>query len=164
MDEEPVTIPDFLPVTFQDEYRDDARRQVEDSRLQRPEPAMGHPRAATGNEFDPQPHPQPQRAVAAAPVQPRGRRLPHWLAAAELPMAVAATLIGLIGVAALTAMWGWFAVTQDPMWWAFAGVGAALFVGLSVVAGVLHRRSCVLIADDRRQQPAGHSEETPAPA
>lgn len=120
MSDESIIIPDFLPASFQDDV-DAARRQVEDSRLQRHE-------AEWTNEPNP-----------AADARRVSRR--PWLAAKDVPMAVGATVIALVGVAALTTVWGWLAVTHESLWWTFAAGGAVVFVGLSVVMGLLYRRT-----------------------
>lgn len=132
MSDESIIIPDFLPASFQDDL-EGARRQVEDSRLQRHE-------AEWTNE--------PKPAAGAHRVSRR-----HWLAAKDVPMAVAATLIALIGVAGLTTVWGWLAVTHESLWWTFAAGGAVVFVGLSVVMGLLCRRTRSLTTASRHPEP-----------
>lgn len=137
MSDESIIIPDFLPASFQDDL-EGARRQVEDSRLQRYE-------AELTNSDQPRSVPEPARA--------RRTSRCSWLAAKDLPMAVGATVIALIGVAALTAVWGWLAVTHESLWWTFAAGGAVLFVGLSVVMGLLYRRTRSLTTASRHLEP-----------
>lgn len=141
MSDESIIIPDFLPASFQDDV-ERARRQVEDSRLQRYEAEL-----ANSDES--------RREPDAGARARRASRLPR-LAAKDVPMAIAATLIALIGVAGLTAVWGWLAVTHESLWWTFAAAGAVLFVGLSVVMGLLYRRTRSLITASR------HPEADPA--
>lgn len=143
MSDESVIIPDFLPASFQDDV-DGARQQVEDSHLQRYEAEL------TNSD---EPRSKPERGARLR----RASRLP-WLAAKDVPTAIAATVIALIGVAGLTGLWGWLAVTREPFWWSFAAGGAVLFVGLSVVMGLLYRRSRSLTTAP------WHSEAVPAPA
>lgn len=125
MQDESIIVPDFLPATFQDDL-DGARRQVEDSHRRRPDPGT-----AGTNE---------PGTTGRAGAHARRNPLLSWLPASDLPMATAATVIGLIGVAALTAVWGWLAITHDSLWWVFAAGGAAVFVGLAVFTGLLHQR------------------------
>lgn len=137
MSDESIIIPDFFPASFQDDL-EGARRQVEDSRLQRYE-------AELTNSDEPRGKPEPGARLR------RASRAP-WLAAKDVPMATAATLIALIGVAGLTGVWGWLAITQESFWWTFAAGGAVLFVGLSVVMGLLVRRSRGLTTAPRQSE------------
>lgn len=137
MSDESIIIPDFLPASFQDDI-DGARRQVEDSRLQRYE-------AEWANSDEPRSEPEPAARARRVSRRP-------WLAAPDLPMAIAATLVGLIGVGGLTAVWGWLAVTHESLWWTFAAGGAVVFVGLSVLMGLLCRRSRNLLAASRHSE------------
>lgn len=145
MSNEPVTIPDFLPTSFQTDV-DEARRQVEDSHLERHEAEMA---AADGDS-------KPRRVVA------RARSRAPWVAASDVPVVTGATLIGLIGVAGLMGVWAWLATTHDPMWWSFTAGGAVVFVGLAVLLGVLLRRSRTLITAPQHREPG--REPTPTPA
>lgn len=139
MHDESVIIPDFLPASFEDEF-DGARQQVEESHLQRHE-------AETPTWDDA--GSKPRRASARS----RGGSRAPWLAGSDLPMVTAAMVVGLIGMASLTGMWGWLAVSRDPLWWGFAVGGAVLFVGLSVLLGVLQHRSRKLVTSERHPEP-----------
>lgn len=136
MSNDPVTIPDFLPTSFQADV-DEARQQVQDSHLERHEAEM----AKTGDS-------KPRRASA------RSRSRMPWMAASQVPIVTGATLIGLIGVAALTGMWAWLATTHDPIWWSFTAGGGVVFVGLAVLLGALIRRSRTLVTASQHPEHA----------
>lgn len=141
MSNDPVTIPDFLPTDFQTEV-DEARRQVEESHLERYEAEMA---AADGDS-------KPRRLVA------RARNRAPWVAASDVPVVTGATLIALIGVAGLIGVWAWLATTHDPIWWSFAAGGAVVFAGLAVLFGALLRRGRTLITGSQ----STHGREEPA--
>lgn len=142
MSNDPVTIPDFLPTDFQTDV-DEARRQVEDSHLQRYEAEMA---AADGGST-------PRRVVA------RARNRVPWVAASDVPVVTGATLIALIGIAGLMGVWAWLATTHDPMWWSFTAGGAVVFAGLAVLFGALLRRGRTLITGSQSE----HGREEPTP-
>lgn len=142
MSNDPVTIPDFLPTSFQADV-DEVRRQVENSHLERHEADMA---AADGDS-------EPRRVRARAP-----RRAPR-VAGSDVPVVTGAALIALIGVAGLTGVWAWLATTHDPMWWSFTAGGAVVFAGLAVLVGALLRRGRMLITGARSE----HGREEPAP-
>lgn len=124
MTDEPITIPDFLPLELEDEHLNDAREQVHQSRhgqQDQVEPA----RAADG---------RPPRAPVAGPL--------GWLSGSEIPLVTVAIAIGLVGVSALTTWWSWLAMTHDPMWWGFTALGGVLLGVLvwATVAVQAHRR------------------------
>lgn len=144
MSNDPVTIPDFLPASFQADV-DEARQQVQDAHLERHEAEM----ATNGDS-------KPRRAGA------RRRSPMSWVAASEVPIVTGATLIGLIGVAALTGMWAWLATTHDPIWWSFSAGGAVVFAGLAVLLGALIRRSRTLVTASQHPEPAREAVPTPA--
>lgn len=142
MSNDPVTIPDFLPASFQTDV-DEARRQVEDSHLQRYEAELA---AADGDS-------KPRGVVA------RVRNRAPWVAASDVPVVTGATLIALIGVAGLMGVWAWLATTHDPMWWSFTAGGAVVFAGLGVLFGALLRRGRTLITGSQPE----HGREEPTP-
>jgi hypothetical protein len=120
MPDEPATTPDFLPDELQNEHLAGAREQVRRSHPGRVRPG----------------------GVAAADEPPAPGRL-SWLSGSELALAIAASVLGLVGMTALTTWWSWLAVTNDPMWWGFTGAGAVVLVLLSWASVVLqahHRR------------------------
>lgn len=127
MTDEPATVPDFLPAELQQQHLAAARQQVHHSRGVADGPAAS---PAT---------PDPDRPGRRA-------RSPHgdlsWLSSYEIPLATAATVIGLVGLAGLTTWWSWLALTADPVWWAFTGMGAALLgvLAWATVALQTHRR------------------------
>lgn len=131
MTDESITIPDFLPLELEDEHLTHAREQVQQSRQSHRQRAKARPRASDD----------------AAPVvggHARGGPV-SWLSSAEIPLVAAATVIGLLGLSALTTWWSWLAVTHDPMWWGFTAVGGLLLGLLAwvTVTVQLHRRRLV---------------------
>lgn len=74
------------------------------------------------------------------------------------PSAIAAVLIGLPGVMALTAVWAWLSLARpSPVWWSLTALGAALsLVGLvsAVRLGLAVRKSPSQRADVTPVDPA----------
>ncbi len=132
MTDDPVTVPDFVPTSIEEQHQEMARQQVRDSRSPRSAP--------------PAPHPEPQDAAvqtrATAQEVTGTRSNPRWLdqlSGSEVGLATAAIVVGLLGVTALTVFWTWLAMSEDPMWWWFTPVGAGLSVALAIAAVALNQ-------------------------
>lgn len=124
MTDDPVTVPDFVPTSLDEQHRETARQQVRESRSPQPVPATPPPEA-------------PQDAAAA-------RSTPRWLdrlSGAEVALATAATIVGLVGVTALTTFWAWLAMSGDPIWWAFTAIGFVLSLGLALAVATLNQHA-----------------------
>lgn len=109
-----AAIPDFVPVSFADEYGVAAAQQVAASRRRRVRPGR-----------------------AKSPGTGRVPRTSRLRSSTDLPMATVAVLLALLGTTGLTVLWGHLAASQDPMWWTFASVGAGVAVVLMLVLSVL---------------------------
>lgn len=135
MTDDPVTVPDFVPTSIDEQHRETARQQVRESRSPQPVPATPPPEA-------------PQDAAvgrrATTQKDAAARSIPRWLdrlSGAEVALATAATIVGLVGVTALTTFWAWLAMSGDPIWWAFTGVGFVLSLGLALAVATLNQHA-----------------------
>lgn len=69
---------------------------------------------------------------------------PRWLdqlSGAQVAVAIAAAIVGMLGVTALTTFWAWLAMSGDPMWWVFTAIGFALSLGLALTVTALNQRA-----------------------
>lgn len=114
MTDEPVTIPDFLPLELEEEHLVQAREQVHGSHHLRAQ--LDGPAQRPANAHDP---------------HDRFAGRLSWISASDLPLVLAAAVMGLLGLTALTTWWSWLAMTGDAMWWGFTGVGAVLLGALA---------------------------------
>lgn len=135
MTDDPVTVPDFVPTTIEEEHRETARQQVRDSRSPQPVPATPPPEA-----------PQDAAVPTQAPTQEvtAAHSAPRWLdrlSGAEVALATAAAIVGLLGVTALTTFWAWLAMSGDPIWWAFTAAGFVLSLGLALAVATLNQHA-----------------------
>lgn len=130
------TAPDYVPEHIQRLHLDEAREQLRHTPVRRLQLVDADKPAGASD----------------GRVRPPARRVQ--------PSAIAAVLIGLPGVMALTGVWAWLLVTRpSPVWWALTALGAALsLVGLvsAVRIGLAVRKS--------RAQPAAVTPVDPAPA
>lgn len=136
MTDDPVTVPDFVPTSIEEQHQAVARQQVRDSRSPRPVPSAPHP--VTPQDAAVQTRATPQEEVTPA------RSTPRWLdrlSGVEVALATAAAIVGLLGVTALTTFWAWLAMSGDPMWWAFTAVGFVLSLGLALAVAVLNQHA-----------------------
>lgn len=140
MTDDPVTVPDFVPTSIDEQHREMARQQVHDSRSPRPVPAMPRPEAPQDAAV--RPHATAQEATAQEATA--ARSTPRWLdrlSGAEVALATAAAIVGLLGLTALTTFWAWLAMSGDPMWWAFTAVGFVLSLALALVVATLNQHA-----------------------
>lgn len=122
-----VPIPDFVPLSWEVEYLEQARVQVLTSRHER--------QLAT-------PDPSLQTAATNGWLATWRTGLPlSWLPTGQAAPATITLLCGWAGLVALTGMWLWLAVTHDVIWWWFTALGGLLTVLLTSVAVRLQRRS-----------------------
>lgn len=128
--------PDYIPEHIQTLHLDEARERLRHTPGRRLEVVDGDKPVVASDD-----HARPRTGLAQ-------------------PSAVAAVLIGLPGVIALTTVWTWLSVTRpSPVWWSLAALGAALsLVGLisAVRIGLAVRNS--------RSQPVDLVPVEPAPA
>lgn len=75
---------------------------------------------------------------ARQPARPHGRFTAACALTGHRPV-VAAAVLGLLGLLALTSLWAWLAATRDPLWWWYATGGLALTVAFAGVQATLHR-------------------------
>lgn len=141
MTDDPVTVPDFVPASIEDQHQEMARQQVRDSRSPRPAPPAPDPVA---------PQEAAVRTRATAPEAPEvpevteTRPSPRWLdrlSGAEVALATAGAIVGLLGVTALTTFWAWLAMSGDATWWGFAAVGFVLSLGLALAVATLNQHA-----------------------
>lgn len=135
MTDEPVTVPDFVPTSIEEPYREMARQQVRDSRSPRPVPPAPHPVA---------PRDAAIQTRATAQEVTAARSTPRWLdrlSGAQVALATAAAIVGLLGATALTTFWAWLAMSGNPMWWGFTAVGFALSLGLALAVATLNQHA-----------------------
>jgi hypothetical protein len=105
-------IPDFIPDEVLAAHAKDARRTVTRSRNGRHAGVVRVAREA-----------QPEAAVAAA------KAPAHAIGAAHHSAVVVGALLSFLGAFAMTALWGWLAVTeQDQIWWVLMSAGVALMM------------------------------------
>lgn len=128
--------PDYIPEHIQTLHLHEAREQLRQTPVRRLEVVDTDEPAASSD----------------------GRARPR--AGLVQPSAIAAVLIGLPGVMALTAVWAWLSLVRpSPVWWSLTALGAALsLVGLvsAVRLGLAVRKS--------RSQRADVPPVDPAPA
>lgn len=135
MTDDSVTVPDFVPTSLEEQHQETARQQVRDSRSPRPLPPAPHPVAPPDAAV--QPPATDQEATTA-------RSTPRWLdrlSGAQVALATAAAVVGLLGVTALTTFWAWLAMNGDPMWWGFAAMGLVLSLGFALAVAALNQHA-----------------------
>lgn len=130
------TAPDYIPEHIQTLHLDDAREQLRQTPVRRLQLVDADKPLDASDD----------------PARPPARRVQ--------PSTIAAVLIGVPGVMALTTVWAWLSITRpSPVWWSLTALGAALsLVGLvsAVRIGLAMRKS--------RSRPADVTPVSPAPA
>lgn len=120
------TAPDYIPEHIQTLHLDEARERLRRTPMRRLEMVGGDEPVVASEE-----HPRPRTGLAQ-------------------PSAVAAVLIGLPGVIALTTVWAWLSVTRPgPVWWSLTALGAAS----SLVALISAVRIGLAVRHSRSQSP-----------
>lgn len=152
MTDDPVTVPDFVPTSIEEQHREMARQQVRDSRSPQPVPPAPHAVAPPEAAVRTRPAAQEVQDVHEAT---DARPSPRWLgrlSGAELALATAAAIVGLLGVTALTTFWAWLGMSGDPMWWGFTAVGFVVSLGLALAVAALNQhaqtRTAVTVPSD----------------
>lgn len=108
------SVPDYIPDDIQTVYLDEARRRLRQT-----------PQAPS--ELDAVETPADILEYRALPVPSAARRMPMTT--------VAAALIGVPGVLAMTTVWAWLAVTRpSPVWWSLTALGGLLSLVGAVAA------------------------------
>lgn len=130
------TAPDYIPEHIQTLHLDEARERLRHTPGPKLEVVVDDKPVVASDD-----HARPRRGLSQ-------------------PSAVAAVLIGLPGVIALTTVWAWLSIARpSPVWWSLTALGAALsLVGLisAVRIGLAVRNS--------RSQPVDLVSAEPAPA
>lgn len=135
MTDDSVTVPDFVPSNLEAQYQQTARQQVRDSRslLSVPPP----PQPVMPQDAAVQTRATAQEVTAA-------RASSRWLdrlSGAQIALATAAAVVGLLGLTALTTFWAWLAMNGDPMWWGFTAMGFVVSLGLALVVATLNQHA-----------------------
>lgn len=135
MTDDSVTVPDFVPASIEVQYQEMARQQVRGSRSPLAVPPPPDP--VTPQDVAVQARAPTQKVTAFGSTS----RWLDRLSGAQIALATAAAVLGLLGLAALTTFWAWLAMSEDPMWWAFTAMGFVVSLGLALAVATLNQHA-----------------------